>query len=248
MSNTTRCEIAFRADHPALAGHFPNNPLLPAALLLERIVLQWQRSTDSASATPQLQQLRFSQPALPELPIALQWQPRDEHSWRVSARQCEREIFRGQIAQREPDLIELAAGVAEAPRSAGDCYQLLPHAGSMCLIEQFAASGDHSLGSAVLAPDNPLLTQRHFSPWLALEYAAQLFACCGARQLGQLQRAQVALVRRLSAHAPAVLACGQRIDVRLSLTERQRDACSCVFQLTVAGQLFASGEFTAVFG
>ncbi|HMB74987.1 MAG TPA: hypothetical protein VKN76_01215 [Kiloniellaceae bacterium] len=30
--------IAFPADHPALAGHFPDNPLVPGAVLLDHVI------------------------------------------------------------------------------------------------------------------------------------------------------------------------------------------------------------------
>jgi 3-hydroxyacyl-[acyl-carrier-protein] dehydratase len=32
------CEFWIEADHPALAGHFPGNPLVPASLILDRVM------------------------------------------------------------------------------------------------------------------------------------------------------------------------------------------------------------------
>lgn len=34
----TRLELAFTADHPTAAGHFPGNPIIPGALLLAEVL------------------------------------------------------------------------------------------------------------------------------------------------------------------------------------------------------------------
>jgi len=57
--------ISFRidADHPALPGHFPGQPVVPGVLLLDHVaaaVAQWQRGT-----LRQLAQVKFLQPLLP---------------------------------------------------------------------------------------------------------------------------------------------------------------------------------------
>jgi 3-hydroxyacyl-[acyl-carrier-protein] dehydratase len=37
-------DLIFPADHPTAAGHFPGNPILPGALLLDAIVLTVSRA------------------------------------------------------------------------------------------------------------------------------------------------------------------------------------------------------------
>jgi 3-hydroxymyristoyl/3-hydroxydecanoyl-(acyl carrier protein) dehydratase len=36
---TRSCTLSFAPDHPTAAGHFPGNPILPGALLLDEVVL-----------------------------------------------------------------------------------------------------------------------------------------------------------------------------------------------------------------
>lgn len=253
MPNNINCDFLISADHPALAGHFPDYPVVPAALLLDHIMAQWQRLTPTHTETDaalSLQQLRCSQPVQVDQVIQLQCTQRDESSWRFSASQRGVVVCRGLIGREVP----AAASSLGSPESAlplhstADYYRRLPHAGSMCLIADIACLGADSVGAAVLQPDNPLLQQGYFSPWLALEYAAQVFACQGVHALGAFERAQIALVRRLAGHQPPMIAAGQCVTVQLRLLEQITQACTCVFEVSVDGALFASGEFTAVFG
>ncbi|MGH8190050.1 MAG: hydroxymyristoyl-ACP dehydratase [Rhodanobacteraceae bacterium] len=38
MSGTFQCALRIQATHPALAGHFPDHPVVPGVVLLERVV------------------------------------------------------------------------------------------------------------------------------------------------------------------------------------------------------------------
>lgn len=250
MSNELASEMTISTQHPALAGHFPNQPIVPAALLLDQLLNRWEQLAPVEPALPlSLQQVRFTAPVQPGTPVQLLWQRRDAASWRVSARQGDREVCRGLIHYGEPDSIPMLENSASTTSlgSAGDCYQQLPHAGSMCLIEQIACCGDDSVGYAVLRPDNPLISDQRFSAWLALEYAAQLFACRGVREIGRLSRAQVVMVRRIHCHQPAIVANQQTLGIYLRLSSSQPNASSCLFSVSVGNCPIASGEFTAVF-
>lgn len=37
MSDTFRADLCIDAAHPALAGHFPGNPIVPGVVVLERV-------------------------------------------------------------------------------------------------------------------------------------------------------------------------------------------------------------------
>jgi 3-hydroxymyristoyl/3-hydroxydecanoyl-(acyl carrier protein) dehydratase len=65
-------ERRFAADHPASAGHFPGNPIIPGALLLDEVV---------AAVTATLEQTRvisiraakFLHPVRPNDAVRMQW-------------------------------------------------------------------------------------------------------------------------------------------------------------------------------
>lgn len=252
MPNNINCDFLISGEHPALAGHFPNYPVVPAAVLLDHCMAQWQRLAPTHAATDaalSLQQLRFTQPVQPEQTIQLQFAPRDESSWRFSASQRGTVVCRGLICGEVPAFsrLENVDSAVRQLHNTEDYYRHLPHAGSMCLIADIGCLGTNSVGEAVLQQDNPLLQQGNLSPWLALEYAAQVFACQGVHSLGAFERAQIALVRRLTGHQSPVIAAGQRITVQLRLLEQISQACACVFEVSLDNTLFASGEFTAVF-
>ena len=89
--------ISFRidADHPALPGHFPGQPVVPGVVLLDRVaaaVAQWQRGT-----LRQLAQVKFLQPLLP-----------DQDAELLLSADGERVRFRIRVAQRE-----IASGILE---------------------------------------------------------------------------------------------------------------------------------------
>jgi 3-hydroxymyristoyl/3-hydroxydecanoyl-(acyl carrier protein) dehydratase len=65
MSTTTFHEtLRIGADHPALPGHFPGQPVVPGVLLLDRVaaaLARWRGQRVTALA-----QVKFLRPLLPE--------------------------------------------------------------------------------------------------------------------------------------------------------------------------------------
>jgi hypothetical protein len=53
------------ALHPALAGHFPGNPVVPGVVLLERVLDAAQRRFGMRADALRLPQVKFLQPLLP---------------------------------------------------------------------------------------------------------------------------------------------------------------------------------------
>lgn len=69
MSATYRAAFVIGADHPALPGHFPGNPVVPGVVLLERVAAAckaWRGDTVGALDA------KFLRPLLPDEPAAVE--------------------------------------------------------------------------------------------------------------------------------------------------------------------------------
>lgn len=69
-SHTTTVRIP--SSHPSLAGHFPGRPIVPAVVLLDRVLGAAARWLDAAPAVTGLTQAKFTAPLLPEQTAQLQ--------------------------------------------------------------------------------------------------------------------------------------------------------------------------------
>lgn len=58
--------LCIDAMHPALAGHFAGNPVVPGVLLLDRVLDAAQRHFELRADALRLPQIKFLQPLLPE--------------------------------------------------------------------------------------------------------------------------------------------------------------------------------------
>lgn len=66
-------EIRFATDHPTAAGHFPSNPIIPGALLLDE-VLKAVAVTASGDADVVIRVAKFFRPVRPGEAVRVQWQ------------------------------------------------------------------------------------------------------------------------------------------------------------------------------
>ncbi len=66
-------EIHFAADHPTAAGHFPANPIIPGALLLDEVVQAIAGEAGNAEVT--IRAAKFFRPVRPGESLRVQWQP-----------------------------------------------------------------------------------------------------------------------------------------------------------------------------
>ena len=64
-------DLIFAADHPTAAGHFPGNPILPGALLLDAIVQAISHGADAASIS--IQSAKFLRPVRPGAALRVEW-------------------------------------------------------------------------------------------------------------------------------------------------------------------------------
>ena len=72
---TQRVEIA--PDHPCLAGHFPDHPIVPGVLLLQRVVEAAAQGFGAAAFAQRIHQVKFLSPLKPgeAMDITLEGEP-----------------------------------------------------------------------------------------------------------------------------------------------------------------------------
>ena len=64
MNDDVTIEIAVPSDHPALAGHFPGQPVVPAVVLLNAVLAEIRTRGDFVLRS--MPAVKFLQPVLPE--------------------------------------------------------------------------------------------------------------------------------------------------------------------------------------
>jgi 3-hydroxyacyl-[acyl-carrier-protein] dehydratase len=63
----------FRADHPTAAGHFPGNPIIPGALLLDHAL----RAISPSQETHEVRVAKFLLPVRPGDRVTIRWRTLD---------------------------------------------------------------------------------------------------------------------------------------------------------------------------
>lgn len=71
MSDSTRVEVCIAPDHPAMAGHFPGNPVVPGALWLEAVHKEAAARWNLPPGASHWRRIRFLQPVAPGVPVVL---------------------------------------------------------------------------------------------------------------------------------------------------------------------------------
>ncbi len=87
------------ADHPALAGHFPGNPVVPGVVILD-CVLQALQEWLADVVTTQVQDAKFISPLLPDVPMQIQLGLRDEQHAGFECRVTDRLVAQGRLTLR----------------------------------------------------------------------------------------------------------------------------------------------------
>jgi 3-hydroxyacyl-[acyl-carrier-protein] dehydratase len=80
--------IRFAPDHPTAAGHFPGNPVIPGAVLLDEVIAA---VVGDRSGEVVIRAVKFLAPVRPGEGIELRWQGGDEGSVRFEGRMLDSE-------------------------------------------------------------------------------------------------------------------------------------------------------------
>jgi 3-hydroxyacyl-[acyl-carrier-protein] dehydratase len=81
MNSVYTTTVRIDATHPALPGHFPGRPIVPGVVLLDRVLIEAERSVHPSS----LPNAKFTAPLLPEQDAELQLKlERDELRFNLS--------------------------------------------------------------------------------------------------------------------------------------------------------------------
>lgn len=64
-------EVRFAKDHPTAAGHFPSNPIIPGALLLDEVV---KAIVEAGGGVIVIRTAKFFRPVRPGENVDVRWQ------------------------------------------------------------------------------------------------------------------------------------------------------------------------------
>ena len=80
-------EVRFGVDHPTAAGHFPGNPIIPGAVLLDEVLQAVGATTGEQSV---IRSAKFLQPVRPGDAVMIRWESDAKGHARFECRQIGR--------------------------------------------------------------------------------------------------------------------------------------------------------------
>jgi 3-hydroxyacyl-[acyl-carrier-protein] dehydratase len=91
------CSWRVPADHPAFGGHFPNHPIVPGVVLLDRVVQLAQQARVGPVAGWQVTQVKFLSPCGPDDVLDFSVRDGARGGLAFSVRCGDREVAVGQL-------------------------------------------------------------------------------------------------------------------------------------------------------
>jgi 3-hydroxymyristoyl/3-hydroxydecanoyl-(acyl carrier protein) dehydratase len=71
-------ETQFAIEHPTAKGHFPGDPIIPGAVLLDEVVRAVAASLGAADGPCEIRSAKFLRPVRPGERITIRWRAGDE--------------------------------------------------------------------------------------------------------------------------------------------------------------------------
>ena len=128
--------------------------------------------------------------------------------------------------------------------------RLIPHAGSMCLLDRIVAYTAQDIecsASTHSSPQHPLRRDGQLSALHLVEYAAQAMAAHGALVSGSVRRGMLAAVRDLRLHVERIDDIGTELDVKATQRIAQTTGSLYDFSVRGGGRLLCEGRIAIAF-
>jgi 3-hydroxymyristoyl/3-hydroxydecanoyl-(acyl carrier protein) dehydratase len=90
-------ERVFRLDHPASQGHFPGNPIIPGAVLLDETLRAIEAGLDAGLAPFRIRSAKFLHPARPGDRLLIRFSRTPEGEIRFTCTVGEMPVLTGQV-------------------------------------------------------------------------------------------------------------------------------------------------------
>jgi len=90
--------LCLPVDHPAYAGHFPGQPILPGVVLLDAALHALADVHGNPAATGQIKSAKFLSPVLPGEPLTLHYSALAAGGFRFELRSDARAVASGAVA------------------------------------------------------------------------------------------------------------------------------------------------------
>lgn len=96
-------EVVIGADHPALPGHFPGQPVVPAAVILSR-VLETARQTVPDARITGIRKAKFLQRLAPDEPFRIDLDTPGTNSLKFVCRTADAIVVQGRLTLEWPSV------------------------------------------------------------------------------------------------------------------------------------------------
>lgn len=90
-------ELSIATDHPAYAGHFPGQPILPGVVLLDAALHALAAVQGTATACGQIRSAKFLSPVVPGEPLTLHYSASPAGGFRFDIRSQARTVASGVV-------------------------------------------------------------------------------------------------------------------------------------------------------
>jgi len=233
--------------HPAMPGHFPGAPVVPAVVFIEYLARKLEQAT--GKPVTNIRKLRLLVPIEPGNRIDVECQENAPDTWRLICSVADKPVAKGILSSRQLQPGADKRQVCDPLRyqSARTVSEQLPHAGTMQLIKRFALIENGAQTLATITGNHPLVDKNGLPAWATLEYAAQLMACQKISMGGEpMSRAVIVLVRALRRYTMESMSMGGELMVKVTEEVSQPGAVQCAFSAVYGKEMIAAGEFTVI--